>query len=371
MTYRVFPVSNGKQMDDFLHLPFVIYRHDAHWVPSLISETRRVLTPEKNPYFRRASLKLFICYKRDIPISRTAVIIHPAYESQLGRRIAFFGFFESIPDSAAVLSLFEEASTYCREQNVERIEGPFNPNHYSELGLQVSHFDTPVTFFQTHNPPYYSQLLEMAGFRVSRRLHTQKNEEIKTYLRKVQKSGRGSLGANGYRIRPLRVDDLENELERIREVNNDAFSSNWRFLPLDREEYEFSAKFLKFVTFPELIQIVERESEPVGVLHCVLDINPLLKKMKGRAGPIKYVRFLQGRKRVGRIIIFSVGIKRAHQHTAVYQLLLEAFCRVAQRFQAVETTWMSDENTAAVNAARHLGMTPDKEFVIYEKRLSP
>ena len=100
-----------------------------------------------------------------------------------------------------------------------------------------------------------------------------------------------------------------------------------------------------------------------------LDINPLLQRLRGRVGPIKYLRFVRDRKRVRTLIIYTVGIKRKHQHTRVYQLLLQAFCRMARDFDVLEATWVSPDNIPALRAAESLELRPDKHFGIFEKRL--
>lgn len=370
MTYSVTPVSSARQMKDFLRAPFIIYRNDPNWIPPITSEVRRVLDEKLNPYFVHAKLKLFVCYKDNTVVSRTAIVINRLNQEKFGVKSAFFGFFESIDDIDAVRFLFDEAERYCRNQGVELIEGPFNPNHYSELGMQVNQFGTPPTFFQPYNPEYYNNLLEGAGFHISARFQTGKNENIGEYVFRRYGTQMILTEVNGFTIRSFSKNDFEADLERIREVYNDAFTSNWHFLPLSKEEYLFSAKYLSLVTRPELIKIVEHHGKPVGVLHCVLDINPSLKKMKGKAGPIKYFRFLRDRKKIRKFIIFSVGIKKAYQHSRVYKLLLTTFCQICLKYKVVETTWLSGENMPVVKAAEHIGLKPDKQFAIYEKKLS-
>jgi hypothetical protein len=356
-------------MRDFLRLPTEIYHGDPSWVPPLSSEVRRTLDEERNPYFTKASVRLYVCYADDRPVARTAIVLNPEHWEKFGERVAFFGFFESMNDSEAVHFLFNEVEEAAENRGVTLLEGPFNPNHYSELGIQVDRFGTPPAFFQTYNPPFYPALLEAAGFCRIKTLHTRKNEHIREFVQEHYGNDFATCGSAGYTVRSFNMNDFEAELERIREVFNDAFYSNWHFLPLTREEYLFSAKFLNLVTFPELITIVELEGEPVGVLECVLDINPLLKRLSGKAGPIKYLNFLRARKQIRNLIIYAVGIKKAFQGTRVYKLLLDSMCSLALDYDTLETTWMSDENLLASRAAEHLGLQRYKEFSIYGKVL--
>lgn len=369
MTYRATPVSSARQMKDFYRMPFIVYDHDPNWVPPITSEVRRVLNVKRNPYFTKTKLKLFVCYKDNGIASRTAIIINRLHQQKMGVKSAFFGFFESIGDVNAVRCLFDEAESYCKSHGMELLEGPFNPNHYSELGLQMNQFGTSPTFFQPYNPDYYSNLLEEAGFQVSARFHSLKNENIREYI--FQRYGtRPILHKSGnYTIRSFSRSDSKAEFERIREVYNDAFSSNWHFLPLSKEEYLFSAKYMSLVTRPDLIKIVEHKGEPVAVFHCVLDINPALKKMKGKVGPVKYMRFLLNRRKTRKLILYSVGIKKSYQHSRVYKLLLTTFYQLCVKYNVLETTWTSEENIPAMKAAEHLGLKPDKQFAIFEKYL--
>jgi hypothetical protein len=371
MSYTVAAVSDARGLHDFLMLPFEIYRCDPNWVAPIISEVRRTLDPAKNPYFAAASLALFVCYRGRIPAARLALIINRRHEEKFGVRTAFFGFFEARSDLGAARALLSAAEIAAREQGARALEGPFNPNHYSELGFQLDGFGTPPGFFQTYNPSYYPDFLELAGYRLSRRFQTMRNDDIRgTVLRRFGDPARPPAEAGGYRVRSLNKRDLAGELERMREVNNAAFAPNWHFLPLSREEYLFSAKYLSVVTRPDLIKIVENKGEPAAVLHCVLDVNPLLRELRGRVGPFRYLRFIRGRKHIRTLVIYTVAIKPAHQHTLVYKLLLQAFCRMAGDFEALEATWISPDNTPALRAAEHLELEPDKHFGIFEKKLS-
>ncbi|MFH0992583.1 MAG: hypothetical protein V1799_21500 [bacterium] len=369
MSYTTRRVDNRRSMNDFLQLPRLIYQGDQNWIPPLHSEVRRVLDPERNPYFARGEVCLVVCYHDDVPVSRCAVVVNHSHWERFGQRTAFFGFFESFNDIHAVCNLFQHVEQLCRAKGINTLEGPFNPNHYSELGMQINKFGDAPAFFQPYNPSYYPMLMEQAGFRVSKNLHTRKNTDIAGYVRRRYGDLLESKKLPDFTVRTFHKKDLQNELERIREVFNDAFSENWYFLPLSKEEYDFSAKYLDLVTLPELIIIVEYKHQPVGVLECVLDINPLLKKLDGRVGTLKYFRFLQERRCVRNLLIYAVGIKKHYQGSRIYRLLLQEMVKIALHYQTLETTWMSDENLLALRAAEHLGLERDKEFAIYRKEL--
>lgn len=371
MSYSVVPVTKRRQLREFLRLPFALYRNDPLWVPPLVGQVRRTLDPRRNPYFANAMIRLFVCYRDGVPVARVAVVVNTAHRKTFGVGAAFFGFFESVNDEEAVRRLFAEAQAYARVRGCEILEGPYNPHHYSELGLQADRFGTAPSFFEPYNPPYYGELLEKAGFRTLVRFMTMRNDDVAADLSRRFQSLDAAAGRDGYTVRSFSRRHRERDLEFMREANNDAFAENWHFLSLSREEYAFSAKHMSLVTRPDLIKIVEHQGRPVAVLHCVLDVNPLLRTWKGRPGPIKLLRFLRDRRAVQTIILFTVAIKKEHRRSAVSRLLLAEFCRMAQPFKRAETTWLSADNRSALRAAESLGMRPDKQFAMYAKEILP
>ena len=258
MAYRVEILSESDPMRNFLEVPDNIYKHDPSWVAPLQSEIKRSLDARNNPYFVNTSLQKFVCYNNGDPVARAVAVINREHWKKFGKKAAFFGFFESVNDTDAVSCLFETISGYCQDAGAELLEGPFNPNHYSELGILTDNFQTAPAFFETYNPDYYPKLLENVGFKVSKRLHTRINTDAGNYLRNRYGTLSFPIGIRDFKVRMISLWNLKSDLEKIREINNDAFSDNWHFLPLSRSEYTYSAKYLFFVTKPNLIVLIEK-----------------------------------------------------------------------------------------------------------------
>ncbi|MEW6512013.1 MAG: hypothetical protein AB1428_13765 [Bacteroidota bacterium] len=369
MSCVVREVLNRRQMRDFLQLPCRIYEGNPHWVPPLNGEIRRTLDPKRNPYFRNASLNLYVCYREGVPVARTILVISEEHCTTFNVKTGFFGFLEAYNDAEAVRSLFEFLATRCRERNIDTLEGPFNPNSYSELGLLADRYDEDPSFFQTYNPPYYHDLLAAAGFEEAEGLFTGRNPDLHAYFAAHPLDCSPRVKEGEYIVRPFSLRKFDRDLEAVREVFNDAFASNWHFLPASAEEHKFSSKYLMMVSDPVLVAIVEHRGTPVGVLLCVLDVNPLLREFHGTTGPLKYFLFRRKRKSIKTLIVFAVGIKKAYQRTRVYALLTDAMRRMARGYDVLESSWMSPSNPLSIAAAWRMGMEEYKHFKIYRKRL--
>ena len=367
MSYKVITTETLQFRRDFFSLPKRIYQEDANYVFPIESEIWRQLDVQRNPYFQDTERKLFLVYKEGEPTARAAVIINRKHWETFGEKTAFFGFFETLEDESAVQFMFKNIEEYCCNRGADSLEGPFNPNHYNEVGILISGFHRRPSFFQTYNPEFYPRLLEKSGFQLSRKLHTRRNPEAGKFIKRVYGADSHPQTGRGYKLRRFNPHNLTGELEVLREIYNDAFSANWHFLLLTREEYLFSAKFLKLVTYPDLIAIVEKNQEPVAVLQCVLDINPLLQKFKGRITPWGYINFLLGKRRIDNLIIYALGIKKAHRGSYAFKLLMTAMCEMVAKYHSLETTWMSEDNIMAIRAAELFGLEPDRWFAIYKK----
>ena len=151
MSYQIVSIKNRNNWVDFFGLPKQIYRHDPKWVAPLESNTKALLNPKKNPYFKQAELAIFLCYLGKELVSRAILVINYDHWYKWKKKTAFFGFFESYNDQQAVQALMEHMQAYAKSKGAQFLEGPFNPNHYNELGLLIKNFEAPPLFFETYN----------------------------------------------------------------------------------------------------------------------------------------------------------------------------------------------------------------------------
>jgi hypothetical protein len=368
MPFLVSEIKDKEGMDDFLSIPSEIYRSDPNWIVPLNSELRILLDPQDNPYFKNIILKIYVCYDSSKPVSRSILVVNHLYWQKWNRKSAFFGFFESYNDKNAVKCLFDRMETDSRAAGAEYLEGPFNPNHYSELGILTDNFISAPLFFETYNPSYYSELLNDAGFSELKKLHTMINYDIRSTIENKYGSSTDQAIKNKITIRKLNIFRLKRDLEILRDINNDAFENNQFFLPLSHEEYKFSAKYLFFVSTPGLILIAEYQGKPVGAAQFAVNINSLIKPLKGSVLPWNIPGLLWKRRKVKELVLFTVGIKKAFRHTRVFSALLKSAVHVFRNFQTLSTTWISDDSLSE-NLTQLLDLKPYKHFSIFSKHL--
>lgn len=371
MKYEVKELAGEVGWKDFFSIPLTIYRNDACWVAPQPTEVRRILNAGKNPYFAHASLKIFICYADGVAVGRSILVVNPKHWEKWKSKTAFFGFFESLNDLEAAQALFHRLEDESRASGADALEGPFNPNHYSELGILLDRFDEPPLFFDTYNPSYYPSLLQQCGFEVSHRLHTTINKDIQRTLTKGICGLKPGKIDKDVSIRTFNIWRLKRDLEIVREINNDAFEDNWPFLPLSKEEYTFSAKYLFLVTSPSMILIAEHQGKPVGVIQFVINLNRQIKSYQGNLKPLDLLTLLLKRRQNKELIAYAGGVKKAYQQTQIAALLMHASTNIIKKYAAYSTTWISEDNKASQQITNAWEMEPNKHFAIYLKKFQP
>src|ERR671910_2711244 len=102
------------------------------------------------------------------------------------------------------------------------------------------------------------------------------------------------MGEKNSRIRVRKVDksNFAQEAQVILGLLNDAWSSNWGFVPLTEAEIAYAGKKLKPIIFEDLVRIAELDGEPVAFMLTIPDINELIADLDGRLFPFGWAKLL-------------------------------------------------------------------------------
>jgi hypothetical protein len=162
--YSIKEALDKADINDFIKVPFNIYRGDKYWVPQLISESRKIFDRNINPFFLHSQARFFVAYQNKKPIARIAGIINNRHNQTHNEKIGFFGFFECPNDSGLAKELFDSAASYLKAAGLTAMRGPANYSSNDDWGFLAEGFDRSPVFQMPYNPPYYLELAENYGF---------------------------------------------------------------------------------------------------------------------------------------------------------------------------------------------------------------
>jgi GNAT superfamily N-acetyltransferase len=159
---------------------------------------------------------------------------------------------------------------------------------------------------------------------------------------------------------------------RFMDVYNEAWGSNWGFVPITEAEVRFQAKNLRPVLDENWAMIAERQGEVVGAALTLPDINQVLARMGGRLFPFGWWHFVAGRRRIDRVRVFALGVKPEYQHMGVAAALYVRHRETAERMpqKGGHTGWILEVNEAMNRAMEGMGGTISKRYRIYELPLN-
>lgn len=368
-------VDGRRRLADFLRVPHALYRDDANWVPPLTFERRGALAA-KHPFFDHAEWQAWVAYAGATPVARISAQLDHLHEQRYGERAGYFGMIEAPDSGGAFASLFARAEGWLRERGAVRSVGPFNLGINQELGILVEGFDTPPYFMMPHSRPYYGSAIEAQGYRPA--------QDMLAYVMDPDFTPtpvmRGLLERIGRRarLRPLRRQRVDEDLEILRDIFNDAWSGNWGFVPFTREEFNAVGREMLMLIPDEFIHIAEVDGEPAAFIVLLPNLNEAIADLNGRLLPFGWAKLLWRLKvrypKSGRVPL--MGVRRRHHNTRLGPglafLVIDAIRRAAvgAGMREVEMSWILADNMGMRNIIENIGGRVSKRYRMYEKPLA-
>jgi GNAT superfamily N-acetyltransferase len=341
---QVLPAEDKKTFKEFLNLPFKIYNKNSLWVPPLLRDVKEQFSP-KNPFFKHAEVVPFIAKLNEETVGRIVAIYNQAHIDFYGERAGFFGFFECIDETSIAKVLVERVKQWLKEKGMLLLRGPMNFSSNEEWGLLVEGYDNPPMLMMPYNPPYYQALLEGCGFTKAKDLFAYIIDVPDALPEKVSRVAH-IVEKEGIKIRPMNLKSFQQEIAVFENIYNSAWEKNWGFVPMTREEIEYTARKLKPLIIPELALIAEYNGEPVGLMILLPDFNYVLKRLNGRLFPFGIFKAFWYSKKIKDIRLLLFGIKEKFRRQGVDALLLKEGLKAVKKngYKRVEFSWVLEDN---------------------------
>lgn len=359
-------------MRRFIHLPWDIYRQDPHWVPPLIGDMKKLLDKNRHPFFIHSSADFFLARRNGEYAGRITAILNNNHNRFHNERTGFFGFFESVDDKEVASALLDHAARWARDRGMTELRGPMNYSTNETLGTLIEGFDSSPCIMMPHNPRYYPELIESAGFEKAMDLYAWWLQTERGLDSKIVRVGKKVLEDESIRVRTIDMKRFWEEVEVIKSIYNDAWSANWGFVPMTDAEFNHLAGDLKLVVDPRIVLIAEKNGEAVGFSLALPDLNQALKKINGRLFPMGLPLLLYHSRRIPQVRVLALGIAKKLQNWGGLgaALYYESFRRgVAAGYRSCEFSWTLETNDLINRSMKLFGAEIYKRYRIYRKPL--
>jgi len=366
---EITPVKNSKELGEFLALPYRLYREDPYWVQPLWTVQKRLFESRDHPFYGHGEIQCYLARRDGHPVGRIGAILDRDFNRVHNESAGFFGFFESINDPEVSRALLEAARNWVSERGACFIRGPMNPSANYECGLLIEGFASPPQIMMTYNPQYYVELIEGAGFRRAKDLYSFYLSADDLVVERAERIARHALEAKGVRIRAIEMKNFQSEAQRVWEVYNSAWSSNWGFVPMTREEFFFLARELKDIAVPDLVLMAEISGRLIGFLLALPDINQALRHTRSRFLPLLLFNILYYKRSIRSMRVVLLGVLEEFRTTGVAAALYTETIRRGLRlgYHDCEMSWVLDDNVLMIRSIELLGGRRFKTYRIYER----
>ncbi len=365
---KVVQAVDKQQWKEFVELPYRLYGADPYWVPPLRMAVKELLNTGKHPFYANAEMACFLAQDNGKTVGRVAAVLDRAFNKFRDDNIGFFGFLEMIDSQPVTDALLNAARDWLSQKQVRAIQGPMNPSTNYECGMLVDGFDSSPYVMMTYNPPYYPQRMEQAGWHKSKDLLAYISSTTAVSEAKVNRVASRALQQNGVRVRPINMKKFDQEVEAVWKVYNAAWSRNWGFVPMTRDEFVLQGKEMKQILVPDLVLMGEVGDRVVGFALALPDINLALKPAGGNLFPIGLFKILYYQRLVKNLRVVALGVVEEFRTAGVAAGFYAALIQNARRlgYRDVEMSWILEDNVMMNRSLEALGAKRYKTYRIYE-----
>jgi GNAT superfamily N-acetyltransferase len=367
---EVTAVVGSRDLAAFVGLPYALHRYDPFWVAPLRRDVRAQLSRDKNPFFEHAEAEYFLARSGGRVVGRIAAVHNRLHNETHGDRVGFFGFFESARDPGVAAALLDAAAAWLRGRGLTVMRGPASFSTNDEAGLLVDGFDTPPAVMMPHNPPYYADLLEGAGFRQAKDLVAYRSTDDRLPVRLIEATTTLEQ-RHGVRTRTLDMRRFGAEVELIKRLYNAAWERNWGFVPMTDREIAHLASQLRPVVVPELVVFAEKEGRAIGFGVALPDLNVALRRNPSGWLFPGIVKIGWAARRIDRLRVLLLGTLPEWRGRGVDTLLYKRIWEEGRRqgYRWAEAGWVLEDNHAMRNGLERMGFERYKTYRLYDRAL--
>ena len=369
---RIDKVETKSDLGKFIRFPWTVYKGDPNWVPPLFIEIKEKLDRARNPFFEHSEMELFLARRAGDITGRVAAIIDRNHNAFHDEKVVFFGLYESLDDQATAQALLDTVARWGGERGMDILRGPMNLSMNDECAFLIEGFDSPPVIMMAYNPRYYLELMEKCGLTKAKDLYAffmtrdhQVAEKIKVIVDRVRQETKIAL-------RVLEKRTLDQDVEKIVHVYNNAWEKNWGFVPWTKNEMKRTVDKLKQVADLRLVLLAEDDGRPVGFAFGLPNYNEVLKKMNGRLTPLGIAKFLYYRRRIKSMRAIVFGILKEYRQTGLSYYLYSELEKnaLAAGYEWGEMSWQLEDNEPVNRFNLSIGGKIYKKYRIYEKRIA-
>lgn len=371
---RIKKISNPNEENEFISLPFKLYKNDKNWIPHLKQDIERIFSQKKNKVFLFGKAERWIAYNSENQIvGRIAAFVNERTANATSYPTGGLGFFECIDNQEVANLLFDTGIEWLKQQEMQAVEAPINFGVNNEFwGLLTQNFTSPPTYLMPYNPEYYIKLFENYGFQIYyeqfmfHRLLSEPVQDI--FARKA----REILNDNNFRCSNVKGMKLEEIAENFLTVYNNAWTTHDGFKALTMDKALKIIRSMKDAIDPDIFIFAFYNENAIGFFVNLPELNQIFKDFNGNLNFIAKLKFLyhKWKKTPNTMYGLAFGVSKQFQGKGVEGAMIkfaEETILPKKIYNDIIMTWIGDFNTKMLKVVENLGAKKYRTFATYRK----
>lgn len=295
----VVKIKCRKELDDFIRLPYYIYKDCEQYVPDLESDIREQLDPKRNPAFEFSDVQPFVAYREGKAVGRIVGIINRKANERWQRSNVRFSLIEFVDDAAVSAALIDAVATWGRSFGMNVMEGPLGVTDFDKEGMLVEDFHLTGTMSTIYNPDYYPRHMEALGFKKEvdwLQIRVNIPQTVPARYARTAQYVREQVGLRVIKVTSKDIGKGDYG-KKIFSLLNDAYKPIFGFSSLSEKQIDqFVKKYLGLIDKKLIPLVVNEKDELVGVAITMGCLSRAMRKARGRLWPTGWWHLLKALK---------------------------------------------------------------------------
>jgi hypothetical protein len=366
----------GTDLESFLRVPELLYQGDPGFVAPLRMMAKDQLTPKKNPLFQHSEVALFTAYQDDQLAGRISAQVDRQHLERYHDACGLFGFFDTVNDGKVGKALVDAAASWLKQRGMRCMRGPFSLSINEESGTLVSGHAEPSIFGTPYHRAYQDGIALAAGLTACKDMLSWRYP-VGHIPERAKRAHAEVMAMPEVKIRPVRLSHLEEDIQAVMAVFNDAWADNFHFVPMTAAELAKLVQDLRFVLDERIALIAEVHGKPAAIALALPNLNEAMFDLGGRLFPLGLPKLLYRLKlkHPRSAILRLLGVKGEFRNKKRYGGLSTAlYVDISERAQRIgyewaELGWTLEDNRPVNLGIKMMGGELYKRHRIYEKSL--
>ncbi|MDO5716864.1 MAG: hypothetical protein Q4Q17_03585 [Tissierellia bacterium] len=372
---KIIKVETDQQLEEFIELPYKIYKDDPWWVPPLRKEYKKYIQGKTSDVFNAGPAELFIAERDGKTVGRILVGINEHLNAYHGVKDSYFSQYEAVDDGEVAKALYDTAKKWAKEHGSNLLKGPFSlPGGEDNRGFLIDNFEDWPMVQNVYNPPYYNEQVLDNDFIKYRDCYAFIAEPSEDMITRYAKIIPYAMKKYKFRVDPIRLDKehLPQEAEDIRQIIEQGMpkTEEWiDFMPPSKDEVKIITEAIAPLADKDFIYIARNEEgEPIAFNIAMPDYNQVLLHMNGKMNPWSLLKFLYYKRKMKRLRVFVLFVIPSYRNKGVTQAIyLIALKKAMEKgYQEVEGSTIWDHNVDMKNDILKVGGKLNKTYRIYK-----